>query len=64
MAALQLLAHVMLKQKDVHVRVQIGNPIYPRQLGRINTEVVHRDVLAEMRQLINNPPVGEGERLL
>ncbi|HEY9526857.1 MAG TPA: hypothetical protein VIR02_07245 [Anaerolineales bacterium] len=64
MAALQLLAHVMLKQKDVHVRVQIGNPIYPRHLGRINTEVVHRDVLAEMRQLINNPPVGEGERLL
>jgi hypothetical protein len=64
MAALQLLAHVMLKQKDVHVRVQIGNPICPRQLGKINTEVVHRAVLAEMRQLIDHPPVGEGQRLL
>ncbi len=64
MAALQILAHVMLKQKDVHVRVQIGNPIYPRHPGRSNTEEVHNAVLAEMRRLIDHPPVGEGERLL
>jgi hypothetical protein len=64
LAALQLLAHVMFKQKDVHVRVQIGNPIYPQRLDRITTEVIHSAVLAEMRQLIENPPVGEGERLL
>ena len=63
-AALQLLAHVMLKKRDVHVRVQIGNPIYARELGTTNTKVIHRAVLAEMRQLIENPPAGEGEKLV
>ena len=63
-AALQLLAHVMLKKKDVHVRVQIGNPIYARDLGTTDTRVIHQAVLTEMRQLIENPPCGEGERLL
>jgi hypothetical protein len=61
LAALQLLAHVMLKQKDVHVRVQIGNPIYPKQLGSVNTTVVHQAVLAEMRRLIENPPSRRGK---
>lgn len=63
-AALQLLAHVMLKKRDVHVRVQIGNPIYTRELGTTETKVIHEAVLKEMRQLIENPPSGEGERLL
>ncbi len=63
-AALQLLAHVMFRKKDVHVRVQIGNPIYARDLGTTETKVIHEAVLAEMKQLIDNPPMGEGERLL
>lgn len=63
-AALQLLAHVMLKQKDVHVRVQIGNPIYTAELGSTETKVIHQAVLAEMKQLIENPPLDEGERLI
>jgi hypothetical protein len=63
-AALQLLAHVMLRMRDVHVRVQIGNPIYAKDLGTTETKVIHQAVLAEMKQLIENPPVGEGERLL
>ena len=63
-AALQLLAHVMLQKKDVRVHVQIGNPIYARELGTTDTKVVHRAVLAEMKQLIEHPPLGEGERLL
>lgn len=63
-AALQLLAHVMFRQKDVHVRVQIGNPIYAKDLGTTETRVIHQAVLAEMKQLIENPPLGEGERLL
>jgi hypothetical protein len=63
-AALQLLAHVMLVKKDIHVRIQIGNPIYARDLGTTNTKVIHQIVLAEMKQLIENPPVGEGDRLL
>jgi hypothetical protein len=63
-AALQLLAHVMLKKRDVHVRVQIGNPIYAKDLGTTETKVIHQAVLAEMAQLIETPPVGEGMSLL
>ena len=63
-SALQLLAHVVLKKKDVHVRVQIGCPIYAKELGTTETKVIHQAVLAEMKRLIENPPAGEGERLL
>ncbi len=63
-AALQMLAHVMFRKKDVHVRVQIGNPIYAKDLGTTETKVIHQAVLAEMKHLIENPPEGEGERLL
>jgi hypothetical protein len=63
-AALQLLAHVMFKKKDVQVRVQIGKPIYAKELGTTETQVIHQAVLAEMKQLIENPPLEQGERLL
>lgn len=63
-AALQLLTHVMFRKKDVDVRVQIGNPIYAKDLGTTETKVIHEAVLREMRQLIENPPLAEGERLL
>lgn len=63
-AALQLLAHIVFRKKDVHVRVQIGNPICAKDLGTTETKVIHEAVLREMRQLIKNPPVGEGESLL
>jgi hypothetical protein len=63
-SALQLLEHVVLKRKDVSVRVQIGNPLYARDLGTTETKSIHRAVLAEMKQLIENEPAGEGERLL
>lgn len=62
-AALQLLAHVMFKMKDVHVRVQIGRPIYARDLGTTETGKIHQAVLAEMKRLIEYPPAGEGVRL-
>ena len=61
-AALQLLAHVVFKQTDIHVRVQIGCPIYARDLGSSETRVIHQAVLAEMTRLIENPPEGEGAR--
>jgi hypothetical protein len=63
-AALQLLAHVMFRKKDVQVRVQIGNPVYTRDLGTTDTKVIHQAVLAEMKELIEHAPAGEGERLL
>jgi hypothetical protein len=60
-AALQLLAHVVFQQTDVHIRVQIGRPIHAKDLGSTETQVIHKAVLAEMRLLIQNPPEGEGE---
>ena len=63
-AALQLLAYTALKVKPVSARVQIGNPIYTKGLGTTETKVIHQAVLKEMAQLIENPPLGEGERLL
>jgi hypothetical protein len=63
-AALQLLSHVMLKKRDVHVRIQIGNPIYTKDIGSTQTKVIHQAVLSEMRQLIEAPLTEEGERLL
>lgn len=63
-AALQLLAHVVLQKKDVHVRVQIGRPVYAKELGSTDTKLLHQAVLAEMKQLAETPPVGKGDRLL
>ena len=63
-AALQLLAHVMLKVKPVSVRVQIGRPIYANELGTTETKVIHQAVLAEMKRLIENLPQNEGMSLL
>jgi len=63
-AALQLLAHVMFRQKDVRVRVQIGQPVYAKDLGTTRTDIIHHAVLSEMKRLIEHPPTGSGERLL
>jgi len=63
-SALQLLAHVIFKKKDVHVRVQIGNPVYAKDVGSTETRVIHQAVLTEMKHLMENPPTGAGERLL
>jgi hypothetical protein len=60
-AALQLLAYVMINVKPVTPRVQIGRPIYARELGSTDTQVIHHAVLAEMKSLIKNAPEGQGE---
>ncbi len=63
-AALQLFVHLNRKIDDVRVRVQIGNPIYANKIASTETQVIHRAVLTEMKQLIENPPQGEGLPLL
>jgi hypothetical protein len=63
-AALQLLAYTVLKVRPVRARVQIGKPVYAKDLGSTQTQVIHQAVLAEMTRLIETPPEGEGERLL
>jgi hypothetical protein len=59
--ALQLLAYAILKVKPVTVRVQIGQPIYAKDLGTTEIQVIHQAVLAEMKQMIVYPPEGPGE---
>ena len=50
--ALQLLGMVMFNEKPVTVTVQIGRPIYAKDLGTTETAVIHQAVLAEMKYLI------------
>ncbi|MBK6646968.1 MAG: 1-acyl-sn-glycerol-3-phosphate acyltransferase [Anaerolineales bacterium] len=54
--ALQLLGMVIFGEKPVMVTIQIGKPIYARELGTTNTDVIHQAVLAEMRFLIEDVP--------
>lgn len=63
-AALQLLSMVVWDSKPVTVIVQIGKPITAKSLGTTNTQVIHQAVLNEMKQLIENPPTGEGISVL
>ena len=55
--ALQLLGMILFGEKPVTVTVQIGNPIYVKELGSNDTAVIHAAVLAEMKCLIENPPI-------
>lgn len=54
--ALQLLGMVMFNEKPVTVTIQIGKPIYAKDLGTTETDAIHQAVLAEMKELIENPP--------
>ena len=54
--ALQLLGMVMFNEKPVTVTIQIGKPIYAKELGTTETNSIHQAVLSEMKNLIENPP--------
>lgn len=54
-AALQLLGMVIFGEKPVTVTIQIGNPIYAKDLGSTETDVIHQAVLGEMKKLIESP---------
>ena len=54
--ALQLLGMILFNEKPVTVTVQIGQPIYVKDLGTNDTNIIHAAVLAEMTLLIENPP--------
>ena len=63
-AALQLLAMVMWNNRPVTVTVQIGRPIDPKQPGITDTQIIHQALLNEKKNLINNPPTGQGISVL
>ena len=62
--ALQLLEMVMWSTRPITVTVQIGRPIYPKEIGTTDTQVIHQAVLNQMKQLIENPPEGDGVSVL
>ncbi len=62
--ALQLLSMMLWNSKPVSVTVQIGEPITAKKLKATDTQSVHQAVLGEMKNLIENPPVGEGLSVL
>lgn len=53
--ALQLLGMIVFNEKPVTVRIQIGRPIYAKELGSTETSIIHQAVLEEMKELIKNP---------
>ncbi|WKZ45684.1 MAG: hypothetical protein QY302_07815 [Anaerolineales bacterium] len=63
-AAYQAFLHIRGNISGLRVRVQIGNPIYAKDVGSTKTADLHRAVLAEMTRLIENPPREEGTSLL
>jgi 1-acyl-sn-glycerol-3-phosphate acyltransferase len=62
-SAMQLLFNVMFKSRPLTVRVQIGKPITFKQLGSLEPRVIHEAVVAEMKNLIENPPEKDGSGL-
>ena len=63
-SAMQLLSSVMLNIRPVTVRVQVGKPFTVKELGTTDPRVIHQAVLAEMKNLIENPPEGDGTSIL
>lgn len=63
-AALQILAMIARGIKPVTVRVQIGRPIYAKDLGTTDTKIIHGAVLKEMKNLIRSQPQGNGVSVL
>jgi hypothetical protein len=63
-SAMQLLSSVMFNIRPVTVRVQVGKPFTVKELGTAEPRVIHQAVLAEMKNLIENPPEGDGTSIL
>jgi 1-acyl-sn-glycerol-3-phosphate acyltransferase len=63
-SAMQLLSNVVLHTRPVTVRIQIGDPIYARDLGSTDTAVIHRAVLGSMMSMIEHAPIDGGESAL
>lgn len=62
--AFQLVANVALHMRPVTVKIQIGAPIYARDLGTTDTQVLHGAVLDSMKSLIETTPQGDGVGVL
>jgi hypothetical protein len=43
---------ILFNEKPVTVTIQIGRPIYAKDLGTNQTDIIHQSVLKEMKNLI------------
>jgi hypothetical protein len=59
-AAFQLLSHVIFNFHPLIVTVQVGEPVGLEEIGSNELAAIHEAVLARMRTLVENPPLGEG----
>jgi len=59
-ASFQLLMQILFNIAPVTVKVQVAPPISLSEIGSTETAAIHASVLARMRSLIQNPPVGAG----
>jgi hypothetical protein len=62
-SAIQLLTSVAVGLRPVTIRIQFGNPIRAAAMRAAGTVDLHQAVMAEMQQLMESPPVGEGEEI-
>jgi hypothetical protein len=63
-ASFQLLIQVLFDVAPVTVKVQVAPPIGLSEIGSTETAAIHAFVLARMRTLVQNPPIGEGVAVL
>jgi len=59
-AALQLLVTLTRKEPPSVVKVRFARPVTLAEIGAPETARIHRAVIARMRELLDNPPRGEG----
>jgi hypothetical protein len=63
-AAFQLLAHILFDLNPVHITVQFAPPVTVAETGSTDVSAIHAKVIERMRELVKNPPVGEGISIL
>jgi hypothetical protein len=63
-ASFQLLMQILFNVRPVTVTIQAAPPIGLSEIGSTETSAIHAVVLERMRQLVQEPPAGDGVALL
>ncbi len=59
-AALQLLAHILLKARPLKVKVQFAKPITLAEIGSKELSVIHASIIDRMSALVQSAPLSSG----
>jgi len=63
-AALQLLTHILFEAHPLQVSIQVAAPLSLAEIGSTDTAEIQKHILARMRGLVSNAPVGAGRSIL